>query len=54
MSPDEIMDTHLPRLLQLKTIGLMRQNVKMKPAGGTTLRKQVMETLGEWADEWIS
>lgn len=40
-------------MLQLRTLGLMRQNVKMRPAGGGKLRNQVREILGEHFDDWI-
>ena len=52
MSVDEILSLPRAQGLQLRTVGLMRQNVKMKPAGGGSLRDQVESILGEWAEEW--
>lgn len=53
MSPDEILDTDLRRLLQLRSAAMLREGVRLRPAGGSPARRQVMEALGEWAGEWL-
>ena len=49
----EILELPVAQMLQLRTLGLMRQNVKMRPAGGGKLRNQVREILGDHFDDWI-
>jgi len=52
MSVDDILSLPRAQGLQLRTVGLMRQNVKMKPAGGSSLRDEVNAILGDWAENW--
>lgn len=53
LTPDEILDMHLPRVLQLKSLGMIRQNVPLKPAGGGNLRREAEQILGEFLAEWM-
>lgn len=39
--------------LQLRSVGLMKQNVKLKPAGGSSLRDEIHEILGDQFQEWL-
>lgn len=53
MNPAEILALPLAQGLQLRSVGLMKQNVKLKAPGGGGLREEVYEILGDWASEWI-
>ncbi len=53
MSPEQILALPMAQGYQLRSIGLMRQNVAMKPIGGGTLRDQAKEILGDDFQEWI-
>ncbi len=52
MSVDEILSLPRAQGIQLRTVGLMRQNVSMKPAGGSSMRDQIGDILGDWAEDW--
>jgi hypothetical protein len=39
--------------MQLRTLGLLKQNVTMKPAGGSKLRDKAEEILGDRLAEWL-
>lgn len=54
LTPDEILSLPIAQGLQLRGVGLMKQNVKLKPVGGGTLREKAYDILGDWADEWIN
>lgn len=54
LTPDQILSLPVAQAYQLRTLGLIKQNVKMKPAGGSTLRTQVEEILGDQLEEWLA
>tara|TARA_R110000787_G_scaffold227117_1_gene334877 strand:+ start:376 stop:543 length:168 start_codon:yes stop_codon:yes gene_type:complete len=52
MSPVEIMRLPLAQGLQLRTIGLMKQDIKVKPRQGSNARIEAEEILGDNFDDW--
>ena len=50
----ETLELPVAQMLQLRTLGLLRQNVKMRPTGGGKLRKQAREILGEHFEDWLA
>ena len=53
LSPRQILELPLAQGYQLRTLGLLRQNVNMKPAGGSKLRDAAEEILGDRFAEWL-
>lgn len=54
LSPREILELPVAQCYQLRTLGLLKQNVNMKPSGGSKLRDQVAEILGDQMEEWLA
>ena len=53
LTPKQILELPLAQGYQLRTLGLIKQNVKMKPAGGSKLRDQVADILGDGLEQWL-
>lgn len=54
LSPQKILELPVAQCYQLRTLGLLKQNVAMKPAGGSKLRNQVESILGDRLEEWLA
>ena len=54
MTVDEILDLPIAQGLQLRSAGMIAKNIRMKPAGGSNLRRQAEEILGDYYDEFAN
>lgn len=54
MTVDEILELPVAQGLQLRSAGMIAKNVRMKPAGGSDLRKQAEAILGDYYDDFAN
>jgi hypothetical protein len=54
MTVEQILDMPVAQGLQLRSAGLIAKNVRMKPAGGSNLRRKAESILGDYYEEFAS
>lgn len=54
MTVEQILDMPVAQGLQLRSAGLIAKNVRMKPAGGSNLRREAESILGDYYEEFAS
>ncbi len=54
MTVEQILDMPVAQGLQISSAGLIAKNVRMKPAGGSNLRREAESILGDYHDDFAS
>tara|TARA_S200002703_G_scaffold142650_1_gene135213 strand:- start:318 stop:482 length:165 start_codon:yes stop_codon:yes gene_type:complete len=54
MTVEQILDMPVAQGLQLRSAGLIAKNVRMKPAGGSNLRREAESILGDYYEDFAS
>jgi len=54
MTVEQILDMPVAQGLQLRSAGLIAKNIRMKPAGGSKLRRDAESILGDYYEEFAS